>query len=74
MAKVLLGKKTYQMTKEEAKGLLKIAGEAVPFGIYGLEKAGYIELRNDHPQSITKLKALIREYKRQGFKVYANGV
>lgn len=43
-------------------------------GIYAVEKNDYAELRNDHCKSITQLKSLIRQYKAQGFKVYANSV
>ncbi|MCI7099858.1 MAG: hypothetical protein MR966_13365 [Lachnospiraceae bacterium] len=61
------------MSKEETKRLLKIASDQVPFGIYAIEKADYTELRNDKCRSITQLKNLTRQFKSQGFKVYANG-
>ena len=63
----------YQMSQEEYQGLLKLASEQVPFGIYAVEKQGYAELRNDKCNSITQLKHLTRQYKAQGFKVLANG-
>ena len=62
------------MTREKARGLLDIAKDQVPFGIYALEKKGCIELRRDRPESRTKLKELKRQYKAAGFKVYANGI
>lgn len=65
-------KRTYQMSQEEYDGLLEIASEQVPFGIYAVEKQGYAELRNDKCKSITQLKKLIRQFKARGFKVYAN--
>lgn len=65
-------KRTYQMSQEEYEGLLEIASEQVPFGIYAVEKRGYAELRNDKCKSITQLKKLIRQFKARGFKVYAN--
>lgn len=65
-------KRTYQMSQEECEGLLEIASEQVPFGIYAVEKQGYAELRNDKCKSITQLKKLIRQFKARGFKVYAN--
>lgn len=71
--KVLVGKKTYQMSKKEYQGLLKVASEQVPFGVYAIEKEKYAELRVDHCKSITQLKTLKRQFKAQGFKVYANG-
>ena len=63
----------YQMNRKEYKGLLKVAKEQVPFGIYALEKADYAELRRDKCDSITQLKELIRRFKKQGLKVYSNG-
>jgi len=65
-------KRTYQMSQEEYEGLLEIASEQVPFGIYAVEKQGYAELRNDKCKSITQLKKLIRQFKARGFKVHAN--
>jgi len=41
------------MSQEEYEGLLEIASEQVPFGIYAVEKQGYAELRNDKCKSIT---------------------
>lgn len=63
----------YRMGMEEYKGLLKIASEQVPFGIYAIEKAGYAELANLHCKSMTELKNEIRAFKKQGYKVYQNG-
>lgn len=64
--------RTYQMSQEEYEGLLKIASEQVPLGIYAVEKQGYAELRCDKCESITQLKKLTRQFKTRGFKVYAN--
>ena len=63
----------YQMNQKEYKELLNIASDQVYFGIYAVEKQGYTELRNDHCNSVTQLKNLTRQFKSQGFKVYANG-
>lgn len=38
----------YRMSRAEYQGLLKVASEQVPFGVYAIEKKGYAELRNDH--------------------------
>ena len=65
--------RTYQMAREEYQGLLQVASEQVPFGIYAVEKQGYAELRCDKCTSITHLKGLMRQFKVQGFKVHANG-
>ena len=61
----------YQMNQKEYQGLLQTASE--PFGIYAIEKQGYAELRCDKCTSVTQLKNLTRQFKAQGFKVYANG-
>jgi hypothetical protein len=44
----------------------------VPFGIYAIEKGDYAELRYDICKSMTQLKALSRQFKRQGFRVLSN--
>ena len=62
------------MTKNQAQNLLKIAKEQVPMGIYALEKEKTLELRNDKCKSKTQVKNLKRQFKKAGFKVYANGV
>ncbi|RFZ77359.1 hypothetical protein DS742_19240 [Lacrimispora amygdalina] len=63
----------YQMSQIEYQGLLKVASEQVPFGIYAVEKKGYAELRCDKCKSITQLKELTRQFKARGYKVLANG-
>lgn len=65
--------RTYQMSQNEYKGLLDIASEQVPFGIYAVEKGNYAELCNIKCSSVTQLKTRTRQYKAQGFKVHANG-
>ena len=62
----------YQMSQKEYEGLLKVASEQVPFGIYAIEKQGYAELRCDKCESVTQLKKLTRQFKARGFKVHAN--
>ena len=54
--------------------MLKIASDAVPCGIYGLEHIGkgYIELMNE-PMTPKLIKIKRKEYGKQGIKVYANG-
>lgn len=63
----------YQMGRTEYAGLLEVASEQVPLGIYAIEKKDYAELRCDKCKSITQLKELTRQFKAQGFKVHANG-
>lgn len=61
------------MNQEEYQGLLEVASEQVPFGIYAIEKKGYAELRNDKCQSMTQLKNMIRQFRAAGYKVLSNG-
>lgn len=70
---VKVAKKIYRMSHNEYQGLLKVASEQVPKGIYALEKSNYAELRADHCTRTTQIKNLTRQFKSQGFKVYANG-
>ena len=71
--KVIVGKRVYQMSKNKAMNLLRIASEQVPRGIYALRKDKIIEMRNDRCSSVTQVKNLKRQFKKAGFKVYANG-
>lgn len=71
--KVKVMNKMYKMNKKEYEGLLKVASDQVPFGIYAVEKQEYAELRNDKCDSITQLKNLTRQFKSQGFRVLSNG-
>nr|DAU31672.1 MAG TPA: hypothetical protein [Caudoviricetes sp.] len=61
------------MSREEYRGILQVASEQVPFGIYAVEKKDYAELRCDRCTSVSQLKTLTRGFKAQGFKVHANG-
>lgn len=70
--KVVVGKKSYRMSRTEYEGLLKVASEQVPFGIYAVEKKEYAELRCDRCSSMTQLKKLTRQFSQQGFKVLSN--
>ena len=71
--KVKVANRMHRMNRKEYQGLLEVAKEQVPMGVYALEKNNYAELRNDACTSKTKLKDMIRIFKSQGFKVYANG-
>ena len=71
--KVVVNNRTYRMNPKEYEGLLQIASEQGPLGVYAIEKKGYAELRCDRCQSVTQLKELIRSFKGQGFKVHSNG-
>ena len=62
----------YRMSRAEYQGLLGIASEQVPFGIYAVEKKDYAELRCDKCESMSQLKKLTRGFKAQGFRVLSN--
>lgn len=61
------------MSRGQFRGLLTAASEQVPFGIYAVEKNGYAELLNQDCESKRQLKEKRRQWKSQGFRVYANG-
>lgn len=67
-------KRVYQMSNAEAEGLLKIASDSVSFGIYAVRKDNQIQMLNIKCESKTQLKAETRVWKRQGYKVYSNGL
>lgn len=71
--RVIVNKRVYSMPKKEYMGLLEVAKEQVPKGVYAIEKKNQAELRCDKCESTTQLKALKRQFKSQGYKVYANG-
>lgn len=71
--RVKVASRIYRMSRAEFQGLLEVAKEQVPMGIYAVEKSDYAELRCDHCDSISKLKRLKRQYNSNGFKVHANG-
>lgn len=61
------------MSRAEYQGLLKLASDQVPFGIYAIEKKEYAELRCDRCESTSQLKAMIRGFKAQGVtKILSN--
>lgn len=70
--KVKVGNRIYRMGRTEYNGLLAVAKEQVPFGIYAVEKQEYAELRCDRCKSMTQLKKLTRQFQVQGFKVLSN--
>ena len=71
--KVKVANRIYRMNRKKYQEFLEVGKGQVPMGVYALEKDDYAELRNDACTSKTKLKDMIRIFKSQGFKVYANG-
>jgi hypothetical protein len=72
--KVKIAQRIWQMGRQEFRGLLTVAAEQVPFGIYAVEKKNYAELLNQKCESKRQLKQMKRAWQMQGFKVYANGL
>lgn len=70
--KVKVHNKMYRMSRTEYDGLLKIASEQVPVGVYAVEKKEYAELRCDRCSSMTQLKKVISQFRMLGFKVLFN--
>ena len=52
--KVVVNNRTYRMNQKEYEGLLQIASEQVPLGVYAIEKKGYAELRCDRCQPLER--------------------
>ena len=74
MATVVIAKRVYQMTDNQVRGLLDLASEKVPCGIYAIRKgADYYEMRNE-PLTRTQLKKARNAYRSAGMKVYCNGL
>ena len=71
--KIKVGPRMYQMSKKRYRELLEVARQQVlPIGVYAIEKSDYAALRTDHCARATKLKATVREFRQQGFKVHYN--
>ena len=75
MVTVQIYKRTYQVGQKELQGLLELASQQVPQGIYAVEVIGknYYELRRDL-LSKSQIKRITKEYRKRGMKVYANGI
>lgn len=67
--KIIINDSLYEMGRKEYKGVLKIASEQIPCGIYAVEKDGICELRKDTFESEEELKKAVAEYAEIGFKV-----
>lgn len=67
--------RAYKMNDKQALEMIEeTKGFVGTFGIYALEKENHIQLMNVKCKSITQLKAKIRTYKSEGYKVYYNGL
>lgn len=72
--KVIINESVYEMGRKEYKGVLKVASQQIPCGIYAVEKDGICELRKDTFDSKEELKKAVAEYVTKGFKVHYNGL
>lgn len=70
--KVIIGNHVYDMTRKQSDGVLKVASEQIPFGIYAVEKDGIIELKKEKCRTKAKLQTLIRMFESKGFQVHYN--
>lgn len=70
--KVIVNNSVYDMTKVQADGVLKVASEQIPFGIYAVEKDGIIDLKKGKCRTKAKLQTLIRMFESKGFQVHYN--
>lgn len=70
--KVIIGNHAYDMTRKQSDGVLKVASEQIPFGIYAVEKDGIIELKKEKCRTKAKLQTLIRIFESKGFQVHYN--
>lgn len=55
------------MSRKRFQGLLQLASEQMPMGIYAVEKRGYAELMNQKCASKSQLKRAKRGWKAQGY-------
>lgn len=62
----------YGMSRREYKKLLNIASNAIPNGIYAVEKGNIAIMTNEKYENSQDLKQAITEYQMKGFKVYYN--
>lgn len=70
--KVIVNNSVYEMGRKEYKGVLKVASQQIPCGIYAVEKDDICELRKDTFGSKEELKKSVSEYAAKRFKVYYN--
>lgn len=62
----------YGMNFKEFKEVLKIASDAIPFGIYAISKGKLAILLKEKYNNKKELKKAVTEYSGNGFKVYYN--
>lgn len=68
--KVIINSHDYVMTRKQTKAVLKVAQKSVGQGIFGVEKDSTLFMKNEKFDSLEELDKHIKEYEKQGFKVY----
>lgn len=70
--KVIINNSVYKMGRKEYNGILKVASQQIPCGIYAVEKDRICELRKDTFDGKEDLKKTVAEYAAKWFKVHYN--
>ena len=70
--KVNVGESLYEMGDKQFKGVLKIASQAIPFGIYAIRKKSIAIFLKETHSTHEELKKAVSGYAMKGFKVYYN--
>ena len=72
---VNIGKSIYEgLSIVQFNELLKIASDAVPFGIYAIERKGVAIMLRKRYKSKPALRKAVKEYMDGGFTVHCNGL
>lgn len=72
---VNIGKSIYDgLSIVQFNELLKIASDAVPFGIYAIERKGVAIMLRKRYKSKPALRKAVKEYIDGGFTVHCNGL
>lgn len=69
---VIVGEHAYQMTKEQANGLVDIGRQSVHSGVYAAKKKGVVILLNEQNVSAERFKELCKAYNKDGFVLHHN--
>lgn len=71
--KVIINDHVYEMGRKAFRGVLDIAKESVPHGIYAVSKDDFCEMKNETFRDQEEMNKAIVAYQKQGFRVYFNG-
>ena len=68
----VVGGRAWEMTRGQWEGLLQVASEAVPRGVYAVERGGMGELVRQEAASAGEVDALVAGWERDGYCAHAN--